>query len=437
MGIREDRFTTFAQFAGFNNLTDEYALASSTLREALNLDYTREGKLKSRIGYGPVLVPCADGHSFWADDLLPFGLYADEDELIAFNADHSTQVIRGGLSDGLPISYARINEAVCWSNGIERGMVTMDLESLDWACPNPDGQPELAPLPNGNLGGGIVQVAVTFVDALGRESGSTLAASITVEKNRGVQITGIPQPADPNVARVRVYATAGNDGVLYLAETLPVGITSYAMLDKPKGKALATQFLTPMPAGHIVRYWNGRQLVARNRGLMWSPALRYGLTHIGHAHVGFAARVDLVEPVGDGTGSAGVYVAAGPRTYYLAGSDPNAFSQRTAYGYGAVEGSSCRVPAELLGFGNVGDAMLPAWLARSGLFLVGLPGGQVVPYKEGEAVAMIGESAASLFRQSRGINQIVTAVRGGFMPRAAVAEKLTVRVYDENGKLKA
>src|SRR5690606_4750308 len=120
----------------------------------------------------------------------------------------------------------------------------------------------------------------------GRESGAALAAATTIAEGQGVQLYNIPQPADPVETPVlRLYVTGGDDRALYRARDVAAGTTSAPITQRPEGKLLATQFLTAMPPGHIVRQWNGRQLVARGRFLLWSPALRYGLTHVGHMHL--------------------------------------------------------------------------------------------------------------------------------------------------------
>lgn len=428
MGVRDEELRKFESFAGPNN-RDREPLRGNVLREAVDVDLTKLGKVQSRRGYTAPLVDCELGHSLWADPegLFPFALYADEGALHALNPDLTTELLRTGLSRGLEVSYARINDAVFWSNDAESGMVDAMGEAAPWACEQPAGQPVLQAI-DGALGKGQVQVAITFADARGRESGATLAADITLQPGQGLQLLAIPQPADPGT-QIRLYVTAGDDRALYFAKAVPAGTTSTTVTAPPEGRALATQFLQPMPPGHIVRQWNGRQLVARGRHVLWSPPLRYGMTHLGHMHLGLRKRLTLLEPVeGDG---AGVFVSDGSRVLFLSGPDPTQWSPKPVSAYGAVPGSAMLTPASAWGIES--KQWVPAWLGRDGLFTVGLPGGTVASFNQAEFVAGVGDKAASLFREADGLMQFITAQRGAQMPRLGVADEAIARVYREDG----
>ena len=433
MGVREQDLRKFQQFTGLNNRDKEPLPIGNVLREAVDVDVTKLGKIQSRPGYTVPLVACTLGHSLWADHegLFPFALYADEDELHALNPDLTTELLRGNLSRGLDVSYTRINDSVFWSNDAESGMVDAMGEAMPWACEQPSGQPALVAV-DGALGKGQVQVAITFADARGRESGATLAAAIDLGPGQGVQLIGIPQPNDQaQTPQIRIYVTGGDDRALYHAKNIPAGTTTTTVLTVPEGRLLATQFLRPMPPGHIVRYWNGRQLVARGRYVLWSPALRYGLTHIGHMHVGLRNRLTLMEPVeGDGSG---VFVSDGSRVLFMAGADPAAWAPKPVSAYGARPGSAMRTPASAWGIES--KQWVPAWLGTDGLFTVGLPGGTVVTFNQADFVAGVGDRAASLFREADGLMQFITTQRGLARPRLGVVDEAIARVYREDGSL--
>lgn len=432
MAARDLDLSKISQFIGPNNRDEETAVAPNVLRELSDADLTKAGKIRSRKGYTEALVPCTLGHSLWADHrgLFPFGLYVDDDSMHALNPDLTTELVRTGLSRGLDVSYARINDAVFWSNSAECGMVTDMGEAMPWSCEHPSGQPVLTAV-EGALGKGQVQVAITFVDRRGRESGSTVAATIDLADGQGVQLINLPQPNDPvETPYVRVYASAGNDSVMYRAMDVPAGVNSVSVLQKPGGRKLVTQFLRPMPPGHIVRLWNGRQLVARGRFVLWSPALRYGMTHIGHMHIGFRKTLTLLEPIEEGDG-AGVYVSDGSGIMFMSGADPKDWQPKRVSAYGAVAGSSMLTPASAWGIESKQD--VPAWLGRDGLFTVGLPGGNVITFNQADFVAGVGERAASLFREADGLMQFITAQRGVQRQRMGVTDAAIARVYREDG----
>ncbi len=430
MGVKDDGLITVPEFGGLNNRDKETSLPPNALRDAIDVDVTKLGKVQSRPGYSTPLVACSLGHSLWSDDLFPFGLYADEDKLHAFHPDLTTELLHTGLSRGLDLSYARVNDDVFWSNGMECGMVTSMGDVMPWACEQPAGQPFLQPAA-GNLGKGQVMVCITFADRRGRESGGTLAAAIDLPADQqGLRLINLPQPNDPvETPQIRIYVSAGDDRALYHAQTVPAGTSSVTITERPGGRLIATQLLHPMPAGHIVRQWNGRQLVARGRFLLWSEALRYGLTRLGHMHYGLRDTLTLMEPVeGDG---AGVYVSEGKRVIFLSGSNPADWVPKPVSAYGAVPGSALNTPASAWGIES--KRTVPAWLGRDGLFNVGLPGGTIVTFNQADFVAGVGDKAASLFREADGLMQFITAQRGVSAQRLGVSDEAIARVYREDG----
>src|SRR5690606_18232007 len=152
MAARDLDLSKISQFIGPNNRDEETAVAPNVLRELSDADLTKAGKIRSRKGYTEALVPCTLGHSLWADHRMH-----------ALNPDLTTELVRTGLSRGLDVSYARINDAVFWSNSAECGMVTDMGEAMPWSCEHPSGQPVLTAV-EGALGKGQVQVAITFGD---------------------------------------------------------------------------------------------------------------------------------------------------------------------------------------------------------------------------------------------------------------------------------
>lgn len=423
---------TLRELEGVNNLSREHALAPNVLREAVNLDLDRDKKARTRAGYSAPIVPCTLGHSFWTDPALPFALYADGADLYAFGEDESATRIAGGLSAGRPLSYTQINSGAYWSNGAQSGYVSLDLDALAWCCEAPDGQPALAAQPQGGLPAGTLKVAVTFVDRLGRESGSTTAAEITTSAEGGLLVTQIPQPRDPDVQQVRLYLAA-TDAVLYRYATLPVGTTQLLILAPAEGPKLTTQFLQPMPPGQLVAEFSGRLLVARGRHLLWSPTLRYGLVRPRQDFLALRETIDLLAPLGHGSDAAGVFVAAGARTYYLGGRQPAEWSAAPAYGYGAVPGSMVVMPAQLWGIESARD--VPVWTARNGHVVIGAPGGQVVPINTDTAVGPVPERGAALFREAEGLYQYLLASRGAVQPRMAIGDTAIARTYHHDGSV--
>lgn len=412
-----------------NELPRDEAGAQLAVREGVNVHFSAQGKPSRRPGYTKVQA-CTRGHSAWSDDRLPFGFQVDAENLLVVHADGSQDVLVSGLAPGLPLSYTLIGDAVYWSNGVQSGQITLALDVLDWCCPHPNGQPTLA-LGAGALDPGEYQVAVTFLDAFGRESGAARAVPITVPAGGAIALSNIPQP--PADGRVRVYMTNGHDGSLRAAVTLASGIHDYTLTQRAEGRACNTLLLRPMPPGQLVAYGNSRQYVARGKLVLYSPPLRYGMFN-PRTGASFNRRVDMLAFVGDGTERAGLFVSDGKRTYWLGGSDPLKWAQVVAYPYGALPGQLAWAPGEVWGLET--RALLPVWQARNGRLVVGLPGGQVhLPQpRDGEpdAVYPNADAAALLFRVSPGDNRVISALKGAGTQAFAMRDQLIAREYRHN-----
>jgi hypothetical protein len=420
---------------GINNLAKEGRLPTDengrvvALREADNIDLDRDG-FAARRGGTERFYTGTLSHSLWSHDDLPFGLFVDDGELQAVEPDGSVTAL-GVAMGSLPVSYELFGDRVLFCNRLASGMVGVNLQPHAWAAEQPAGQPHAAPVAGLSLNPGQYQVAVTFTDVRGRESGQALAAAVVdVGEGQGIELTQIPVPQSADTVRVNVYLTDANDQELRLHSSLSAGTTTTLIGAQAQGRALMTQFLQPMPSGQFVALHNGRQFVADGKYLRWSPAMRYGLTNPAEQAIRFNATIDLMAAVGRGTEGAGLYVAAGKRTYWHGGKDPANWNQAIAFGHGAVPGSLLEVTGDVLGFDTA--APVAFWLARNGQFVVGLPGGQVMPLKRGTFVANDADRAAVLLREHDGVSQIITALRGPRHNGFAVSDRVVAHIiHDE------
>lgn len=422
--------------AGIDNLSPEQSLTRDdqgktviAVRDAVNVDLDAAGKPHRRGGYRLALTG-ERVHSLWHDPLWPFALVVIDGYLCGYRGEADSFRIQSVIGSGT-LSYARAGDRVYWSGDAEHGAVRIDGTPAPWGCPDPPGQPALTALPDqGGLDAGRYQVAITWQLESGEESGATLAAQVDVPEGGGIALGELPVTT-ADVARVRVYRSSANGATLHhvqdLAPNMPVAVLGKQRL----GRQLDTQFLETMPAGAIVRHFNGRLYVATD-ALVWSEALRYGLTQPVNDRLGFRGRIDLVQPVGDGSDGPGIYVAAGDRTYWLGGTDPAAFTQVIAYPFGAVPGTGIGVPGSI--FGLQTTTQVAYWMARNGVAMVGLPGGQVLPLREGQAVAPLAERGASLLREQGGVRQVVTALQDTTPNGLAVRDvgAMTVQRFDED-----
>ena len=410
---------------GVDNTSQEGELARDefgqiiALREAVNVVLSSGGRPRRRKGFAAVNADTA--HSLWSAPLLQHGFFVKNGQLTALLASGETAPVAPAVFVVNPLSFALINDRVYFSNDAVCGMVDLGLQAWSWAPEHPAGQPTLA-IGAGSLDKGRYQVAVTFVDWLGRESGSTLAAEIELPNGGGIVVTDIPTPSEGGT---NVYVTGANDQVLRLYDSAAVWPSGLTVSAPATGRALMTQFLEPLPPGNIVRGGHGRQWVARGNELFWSEPLRYGMFNRAKNRMRFAAPIDLVEPIGDGTGGAGVFVAAGNHTYWYGDADPAKWTQVTSAHAGAIPGSSVTVKGTVLGLASPAPVLV--WLSRSGKFVVGTPGGGIAEIKN-KAVVDIAESAATLVREDSGDTFITASLRSPAKHALAVSDVATTHI---------
>lgn len=432
-GVRDRELVQLGPWPqGINNLAKEGSLPADpetglplALRELDNMDLDAGGFARARQGYG--LVHAGNlMHSLWSHPEVPFALVVDGGQLHAVHAGREPEPL-GAMVGSQPVSYELINDRIAFTNRTACGLVLLDQRVCAWAPEHPGGLPDIAPVAGFGLSAGQYQVAVTFMDELGRESGCGAAAAVDCADGQGIQLNNIPQPLRADTAAVLVYATGANDQVLRLAARLLPGTQSHVLTVPAEGRSLTTQFLQPLPAGQLTRLFNGRQYVAAGGQILWSDPLRYGMFNPVRNRVGFRGQVDVMEP----GGQEGMFVAAGQRTYFLGGQDPANWGLRMVRSSGAAPGS-IRVPGNVLGFDSTED--WPVWIERTGHFCVGSAGGQVLVLKEGEAVINDADRAALMFRQQDGLQQLVASLRGARPQGLAVRDRAVARVVYDGSK---
>lgn len=391
------------------------------LREAVNVVLASSGRPRRRKGFSSTII-AGDSHSLWSHPHLPHGLFVAGGELTALQPNGMFHPIVPEVHVVQPLSYALINDRVYFSNTAVCGIVGLELQAWSWAPEHPDGQPTLA-VGGGSLPPGRYQVAVTFTDLIGRESGSTLAVEITLDAPGGIILTDVPAG---HSGTTNVYVSGANDQVLRLYASAPLALGATVTVTAPAtGRSLTTQFLEAMPPGNIVRGGHGRLWVARGNELFWSEPLRYGMYNRAKNRMRFQAPIDLVEPIGDGTGGAGVFVAAGNHTYWYGDADPAKWSQAVSAHVGAIPGSSVTVEGTVLGLASPAPVLV--WLSRSGKFVVGAPGGSINEIKN-SAVVDTAESAAVLVREDQGDTFLTASLRSPTKHALAVSDVAVAHV---------
>ena len=159
---------------GMDNRAQDFGLAlpqgaGHLLRDALNVDVTPQGSVKTRAGQ-TLARAGVDCHSMWAPVGGAYGLYCDTGTVYRMDVDASGAVTRTEVAAGFghttPIRYAQVNEAVYFTDGLRAGSYhPRPGPTPAWAdaVGGTVGERVLAPMPPGSCiayGAGRLLVAV-------------------------------------------------------------------------------------------------------------------------------------------------------------------------------------------------------------------------------------------------------------------------------------
>lgn len=396
--------------AGVNNVapdfdapTDEFGRTTS-LRSAVNVDLVGPKK-KPRRRDGRTLIAAGRAHSPQALPDQRHIVAVIDGDLRAY--DRSLQLaatVRAGVGRSR-LSYARVNDDLYWSSASQlRRIRAADLADLPgWVdCP---GVPNVEAVEGGNMQPGAYRVAMTWLDEDGRESGCLGLVELDLAAGQCLRIFDIPA-APEGAVTARVYVSPANESELYASADLTTFVTNTIVTSVGDGVTLKTLMLQMLPPCDLLRAWNGRLLGAAGNLLVWSDPLRWGLTSHDN-YMRFGERITLLEPVGEGSEGAGLYVADHKNTYWLAGETPGKWRRMVKLDTPAVFGASAVVKASSVGL--QGDEMIVVWLGANGVFYAGLPGGQVTPLTEGRLSIPDGDEGAMVFREFKGLRQLIAS----------------------------
>jgi len=357
------------------------------MRSLDNVDVTDAGTVRTRQGWvqkiGGIAVRSLYG--------LPDGtaLAADYDKLyrLAFDGRELTRTeVLSGINPGAKVSYADAPDGVYLSDGFALWRCQGG-EVRQASLPHPNFSPDVSASAGGSLPAGLYQVVATYQGADGRESGATQSVQVDVPEHGMLQVQ-VPGSLPDAVAQVNVYVSACNGDVPYF-----VGAGSQSISLPPDGGGQChTRHLRPMPGGQLVRYRNGRVLVALGSTLYVSEPFAHGLYDPVGGYFPFAGAIKVLEPV-----AGGVYVVA-DKTYFMPGDFE---AVREVAPYGAAFDSSAKAP----------DGTL-YWFSDRGIVLADDEGG-VQPQHDSKVAVRPAQMAAVLVREQDGLQQVLAAPREG------------------------
>lgn len=417
----DDDLVTLGPYTGINNIDAEDGIGPSDARASSNIDFLRSGQQRSRPGRTPILTALVDAGSLHAARGLLLMQEAGALKRIDVN-ERTATTLETGLNPNLPVSYAEAAGQIWWSNGEQQGRITRAGEAKSWGLPVP-GRPVVTAAAGGSLSPGRYQVALAYVSADGEEGGAGGAVAVDVAADGAIDLSAIQ--THPDVAEVQIYITKPGDTVLRRHSRVPAGTASATIGLKPLGDQLRSQFAAAPPPGTIVRYANGRILVARGRLVFFTLPQRYALCIMRRDYLPpFPGDIVLLEPANE----SGWFIGTTDATWFVVFGEEGQKVRRQVAGHGAVPGTSGQAPATAFGMegarGNVAY-----WFSAKGQ-CIGLDGGGIqYPAKDKVSVARY-ESGAALYRERAGLKAIIAAMksRGVLDPvRSSDDASITIR----------
>ena len=376
--------------AGIDNVSDEATLRRGGdsprlyVRDAINVDLTKEGKAELRAGVRR--VTSSPYRNLWQSPLHRdvFATLGDQWGCVDPVSWSFEPLI--ALGDG-PASHVVLNNLVCVAG--QAGIFTFDGTTAQRLTLDTPAAP-LVLVGAGSLDAGDYGVAVAWLRG-SLESAPSQIKTAHVPASGSLEIT-LPLCLDATVTGVRLYLTTPNGGELAREQDYPLGAATIVVSVSPKlGAPAQFQHLSPMPTGQYLAYWRGRLLTAKGNVLRFSEALTYHLHSERHGFVQMPQRITFVQPV-DG----GIWIGQVDHVAFLAGSTPDQLSMSRKTAKAPVPGSAIMVDADTLG-GELsqGGGSTAVWLADNG-YVAGTSSGQVVELQAGVLRGIVGSSGASV-----------------------------------------
>jgi len=376
---------------GMNNVSPDTDLPEGSLVSAINVNIDKEGNVFSRKGYEQLYA--GDVHSLYNR------YFVEGSKLKYLEEDNTATVISTGLSETNYLAWETILGDYYYSDGTNNKVI----DKGEWGVASIPNNPTLWRIA-GKLNAGIYQVILCYKNSSGERGGASLSSTITVVESSGIVINDIP--VSPEGYDTIAYVSTTNGEELYQNGIILNGVTSYTVIDSRKStNILDTQFMEPLPGGHILRHFKARLYVANDNVLWFSEAYRYGLRKTGQDFFQFPAKIKIVQPVTDG-----LYVVA-DKTYFLQGTDPKKMNQIVVSTDSAIEGTGITVGG--YSFGLDTDTEVGYWFSEQGAVL-GMPAGQLKQLTLNKvAIEENMQKGTTLYKEINGIKQMVTNFNGG------------------------
>ena len=375
---------------GANNIAPLDKIPDGYVRDSTNVDATAEGNLCLRTGYERV---------YTGTDIrgcLALGskvLVADGDQLVEFDTlTNSSRVLRTIAAAGV-FAGDVLNETLYFCTANE--CLEYDGTRVrSWGVPDVANQPVVVSAADGGLLEGYYRVAMTYVDADGREGGTDMPLTLYVPASGAIEVT-VPTPPAGCTANVYIGPNSG-DTVYLQSSKVAAGVLRYTSLRDDTARC-ATVFLKAPTPGHLVATHNSSLAVAVGNVLHLTTPFRTHLTQRVRGFLQFGGEVGMAVSTGD------VLFVSADKTYALTSVETDGITQRTVLEFPAIAGTAVLLPD---GRGT--------WMTQYGQAVTDNDNVSLV--SKGAHVPDLSEKGAAGVIDTNGAQQVVTTLKGGNRP---------------------
>ncbi|WP_240687844.1 hypothetical protein [Alkanindiges illinoisensis] len=400
--------TRLFPLAGINNVVHDDQLQQGGdnpklfVRDAVNVDISVTGRPSLRKSGEQVTT--LNYKNLWQSSLHRDVFASLNNQVVKVNPDTWDYEVILDNVDTVIVCFELVNNAVFISTSDGIFIYTGGEKAQALVIDTP-AQPQAGFTTGGMLYGGTYVIAISWLRGQ-IESGLSESTKVMIANAIGSdQFDGsyaaihvnLPYCLDGTVTGVRVYITTRNGAALLHFADYPITDTTIVINDVDQlGMTAKFEYLSPMPSGKIMRYWQGRLLCADKNIIRFSQPMAYHLHDERHDFVMMPQRITFLVPV-DG----GLWVGQVDHVVFLSGSQPSdmRFVKKTSRP--PVPNSAISLDAQQVGSEiSQGGGKTALWLAENG-YVLGTSSGQVIELHAGIMKGISAKSGTSVVLDRR------------------------------------
>ena len=414
------------KFSGLNNVLPPERTPIDFLKEASNIDIDKSGGVHKRPGYTLKLL--GDFHSVWGE--YQNFLAVKDNQLVRIRDDFTVQAL-SSFNSRSTLSYTSIDgssDVFFVSEHLNGHIVGDSVTPFGIQAPTP---PLVSEVSGGGsqLTEGTYQIALTFVDGNGEESGSELASTIAISGGSSLLLQNIKASPEATVSGIKIYCSMPNGDILYNLVTVPNADTQFTIGEVHSlGVTPLKSFnMKPAPLGSIVRYYKGQLYVAKDNILWYSSPFSMKWFNLQSDFFVMENKITEVMPV-----ESGIWIGTERGLYYLSGDSPNTMKLTLLEPVAVVGGTGVKIIGAYLFIEKT--PLGYKWLVTTdkGIFVC-FNKGVTLNLTEANVVFPEANAGISTFIQGDGINRYVTLLEEKKPSNNASASDIVTATVIRNG----